>query len=779
MPIFGSQFERLLSKATDEQVTEPDWVGMLAMCDLVRQQETSPSSALSAIRKLLFHRNSQVVMNSLLVLECLVKNCGQPMHEQVTQYEFLEELKELVRTGYATVRTKVLSLVASWNEVFKGEYRYNSVKEAYDALKGEGFQFPELNSSEDIFDAARAPEWEDGRMCHLCRQLFTITKRKHHCRNCGQIFCAECTAERLPLPHFGIEKEVRVCSICASKVGNKAGDSAASGTASSSSSSASNRQPAVNPQVENEEAKRKQKELELKEKEELDLAIALSLSQQEAGPAARAPTPVTESSAPAENLYAEVEHIKPFKEQVAPQAMYYPDLSNVAVVPNGLYPTVNSQPTATAVSPPSHQPIQQAYQPQVQPMEEPPADNAYTQQIKDLTEMLMRKLNQAAMKGQHVGTDPHIQTLLASLTALHPKLVTDIEDTERKMKTQKLLLEKIGTCQQARESLNKMREEHLEKIRQQEEEQSVLMRLQMEQKLELLRQQKMEQLKYQEELKRRHEQAVFDRESAKAAAISAAAQAVSVAPGSTAQPVSAAPAPPVVMSTHVNPSNYVAPQPAVGVTQPQPQPTYQHPVYRQLPPQQMGHPPMGQPPGVYTSLPQYMGPPPGARAMMEQHYGPPQHHMGHPPQSMGHLPQVMGHPPQSMGQPPVSMGQPPQGQPPQSMAQPPQGMGHPGHMMGYPGQQPGPQQYAPRPIQQHEVQEPPQHQQPPPVSQHPPQEPAAPPPTSTYPQPQAPLSNRDVMSALNNAPAVPTEALPQPAQRERREDPPVADLISF
>ena len=38
-------------------------------------------------------------------------------------------------------------------------------------------------------------------------------------------------------------------------------------------------------------------------------------------------------------------------------------------------------------------------QPQVQPMEEPQADNAYTQQIKDLTEMLMRKLNQAAMKG--------------------------------------------------------------------------------------------------------------------------------------------------------------------------------------------------------------------------------------------------------------------------------------------------------------------------------------------------------------------------------------------
>ena len=36
-------------------------------------------------------------------------------------------------------------------------------------------------------------------------------------------------------------------------------------------------------------------------------------------------------------------------------------LTSVQVVPNGLYPTVNSQPTA-AVSPPTQQPIQQVYQ---------------------------------------------------------------------------------------------------------------------------------------------------------------------------------------------------------------------------------------------------------------------------------------------------------------------------------------------------------------------------------------------------------------------------------
>ena len=82
-----------------------------------------------------------------IVLVFLFRQTSKPFLDLIIYWLF--------QTGYATVRTKVLSLVASWNEVFKGEYRYNSVKEAYDALKGEGFQFPELNSSEDIFDAAR------------------------------------------------------------------------------------------------------------------------------------------------------------------------------------------------------------------------------------------------------------------------------------------------------------------------------------------------------------------------------------------------------------------------------------------------------------------------------------------------------------------------------------------------------------------------------------------------------------------------------------------------
>ncbi|XP_037027049.1 RUN and FYVE domain-containing protein 2 isoform X4 [Bradysia coprophila] len=52
--------------------------------------------------------------------------------------------------------------------------------------------------------------------CRGCNREFSLTKRKHHCRNCGEIFCNSCSEQLAPLPNdqgqFG--KPVRVCDGC-------------------------------------------------------------------------------------------------------------------------------------------------------------------------------------------------------------------------------------------------------------------------------------------------------------------------------------------------------------------------------------------------------------------------------------------------------------------------------------------------------------------------------------------------------------------------------------
>eukprot|EP00538_Stauroneis_constricta_P006061 CAMPEP_0119545386 /NCGR_PEP_ID=MMETSP1352-20130426/137_1 /TAXON_ID=265584 /ORGANISM="Stauroneis constricta, Strain CCMP1120" /LENGTH=2173 /DNA_ID=CAMNT_0007589921 /DNA_START=145 /DNA_END=6666 /DNA_ORIENTATION=+ len=52
--------------------------------------------------------------------------------------------------------------------------------------------------------------------CPQCDTLFTLSKRRHHCRLCGDVFCDACSNHRvdLPLPGPEYEKPVRVCDLC-------------------------------------------------------------------------------------------------------------------------------------------------------------------------------------------------------------------------------------------------------------------------------------------------------------------------------------------------------------------------------------------------------------------------------------------------------------------------------------------------------------------------------------------------------------------------------------
>ncbi|CAB3364855.1 Hypothetical predicted protein [Cloeon dipterum] len=55
--------------------------------------------------------------------------------------------------------------------------------------------------------------------CFACHTAFNLTKRKHHCRSCGEIFCNDCSDNQMPLPSSA--KPVRVCDECNLKILSK------------------------------------------------------------------------------------------------------------------------------------------------------------------------------------------------------------------------------------------------------------------------------------------------------------------------------------------------------------------------------------------------------------------------------------------------------------------------------------------------------------------------------------------------------------------------------
>ncbi|KAL1414329.1 hypothetical protein MTO96_007572 [Rhipicephalus appendiculatus] len=64
---------------------------------------------------------------------------------------------------------------------------------------------------------ARATLWVPDHAashCRGCNAEFWIGRRRHHCRNCGHVFCNPCASQLHPVPHEQLYQPVRVCGTC-------------------------------------------------------------------------------------------------------------------------------------------------------------------------------------------------------------------------------------------------------------------------------------------------------------------------------------------------------------------------------------------------------------------------------------------------------------------------------------------------------------------------------------------------------------------------------------
>ncbi|KAM5302255.1 RUN and FYVE domain-containing protein 1 isoform 1-T1 [Glossophaga mutica] len=72
-----------------------------------------------------------------------------------------------------------------------------------------------MEDIKEVNKALKGHTWlkdDEATCCKQCEKEFSISRRKHHCRNCGHIFCSTCSSNELALPSY--PKPVRVCDSC-------------------------------------------------------------------------------------------------------------------------------------------------------------------------------------------------------------------------------------------------------------------------------------------------------------------------------------------------------------------------------------------------------------------------------------------------------------------------------------------------------------------------------------------------------------------------------------
>ncbi|GAK66176.1 ubiquitin binding protein [Moesziomyces antarcticus] len=291
-------FTEQVEKATSEllPVGSEDIALNLDICDQVRAKQVPAKQAMQVLKRRVSHKNPNVVLLALGLTDICIKNGGDHFLQEVASREFMDNLVSVLRNPAGVnhdVKAKALGLIQNWSQIAQAKPAQMAyIIDIYRQLKSDSaFDFPPLDpnaaASAALVETLTAPEWVDGDVCMRCRTAFTTFNRKHHCRNCGNVFCQQCSSHNMALPWFGIGQDVRVCDGCFARKGppknaaklsrSKSAGSSSTYVPSGRGGSASHHRSATL------SGQTGQSKRSARKKEEDDLALAIKLSLQSSG----------------------------------------------------------------------------------------------------------------------------------------------------------------------------------------------------------------------------------------------------------------------------------------------------------------------------------------------------------------------------------------------------------------------------------------------------------------------------------------------------------------
>lgn len=164
----ANQFDDVVVKATDENLTSENWEYILDVCDKVGSSDSGAKDVVAALIKRLAHRNANVQLYTLELANALSQNCGLKMHKELASRSFTDALLRLAndRNTHQQVKAKILERMGEWTEMFAKDADLGIMEQAYMRLKTQNpnLRPPSKPSKTQITDSDRQKEEEELQM---------------------------------------------------------------------------------------------------------------------------------------------------------------------------------------------------------------------------------------------------------------------------------------------------------------------------------------------------------------------------------------------------------------------------------------------------------------------------------------------------------------------------------------------------------------------------------------------------------------------------------------
>ncbi|KAL4561298.1 hypothetical protein LXL04_033462 [Taraxacum kok-saghyz] len=135
----------LVTAATSEKLAEMDWTKSIEICELVARDHRQAKDVIKAIKKRLASKSKDTQLYTVMLLEVLMNNIGEPIHTQVIDTGLLPVLVKIVKkksTSNLPVREKIFLLLdATQTSLGGASGRFPQYYTAYYDLVSAGVQF--------------------------------------------------------------------------------------------------------------------------------------------------------------------------------------------------------------------------------------------------------------------------------------------------------------------------------------------------------------------------------------------------------------------------------------------------------------------------------------------------------------------------------------------------------------------------------------------------------------------------------------------------------------